>query len=191
MTLNWKHLLIWLVPCFALLLVFERIVRPAPRVRNYEIFTEMAYAAANESFSLSASLPGGMTQQPVQAGVVVRGQRPFPFGIGPEEAQRAGAELTNPVDSEPATLARGAEVYRVFCALCHGGDGNGRGPVIARGVLPPPSLMGARALAMPDGEMFHVLTLGQGNMSSYAAQVSETDRWSVIRHIRLLQERGK
>ena len=70
----------------------------------------------------------------------------------------------------------------------HAGDGSGQGPVVLRGMLPPPSLQAVRAVQMMDGEMFHILTMGQGNMSSYAAQIAAEDRWKVIRHVRSLQE---
>ena len=82
--------------CFLALIVLDSALRSNPRQRNYEAFTEMVYSRAGESQSRSASLPGGMTEQPLVDGVIVRGQRPFPFGTGPEEAQRAGRELANP-----------------------------------------------------------------------------------------------
>jgi mono/diheme cytochrome c family protein len=41
---------------------------------------------------------------------------------------------------------------------------------------------------MKDGQMFHVLTYGQGNMPSFAAQLSREDRWNVILHVRMLQK---
>jgi hypothetical protein len=45
---------------------------------------------------------------------------------------------------------------------------------------------------MKDGQMFHLLTLGQGqNMASYAAQLSEKERWLVIAYIRDLQQQGE
>jgi mono/diheme cytochrome c family protein len=183
------------VVCALALFGLEAVLRSNPRERNYEAFTEMVYSRASESLSASDVLPGGMTQQPIEEGVVVRGRMPFPFGLGLEEAQRAGRELRNPfapatVDAplDPAVLARGAEVYRVFCVVCHAADGMGRGSVVMRGMLPPPSFKGAHAIEIADGEMFHILTRGQGNMASYAAQVSADDRWKVIRHIRTLQE---
>ena len=55
-------------------------------------------------------------------------------------------------------------------------------------MLPPPFLTAARATQMADGEMFHILTYGQGNMASYAAQLTREERWMVIRHVRSLQE---
>lgn len=42
---------------------------------------------------------------------------------------------------------------------------------------------------MKDGQMFHVVTYGFGNMPSYAVQVSREDRWKAILHIRDLQRK--
>jgi hypothetical protein len=44
---------------------------------------------------------------------------------------------------------------------------------------------------MKDGQMFHILTHGQGNMASYAGQLLSADRWQVILHIRSLQQQAK
>lgn len=185
---SWKSYVAWCLPVFVVLLALEALLTPNHAERNYEVFTEMAYSKAAETLEASAVLPGGLTQQALVEGVVVRGQLPFRYGTGPEEAQRAGRELQNPYGDEPEVLARGGEVYSVFCAVCHGGDGNGQGSVVLRGMPPPPSLFAARAMTIADGEMFHVLTRGQGNMASYAAQVPEEDRWKVIRYVRSLQE---
>ena len=57
-------------------------------------------------------------------------------------------------------------------------------------MLPPPSFLAARAMEMPDGQMFHVLTLGQGNMPTFAAQLEPDDRWRVILHLRKVQKGG-
>jgi len=40
---------------------------------------------------------------------------------------------------------------------------------------------------MREGQMYHVISLGQGNMASYASQVTRDDRWRAILHIRRLQ----
>lgn len=171
------------------LLGLDAVVEPRYDVRNYEILTEMVYSKAQESFGESSFLPGRLTQQELVEGVVTRGELPFAYGEGSEEAQRAGRELVNPyAESSPEVLQRGRRVYGIYCANCHDKGGEGRGPVVQRGMLPPPSLLADRALAMPDGEMFHVVTRGQGNMKPHAAQVAAEDRWKAIRWIRSLQE---
>ncbi len=191
MSPKWKPYAAVLLPCMLILLILQAVLRRDPTARNVEIFTEMAYSRAYESLSRSPELPHGSTQQPLAEGVVLRGSLPFRFGAGPEEALRAGHELENPSSGDPADLARGGQLYQRFCAVCHGGDGAGGGSVVLRGMLPPPSLLAARASQMKDGEMFHILTKGQGIMASYAAQIAPEDRWKVIGYVRSLQGGGQ
>ncbi len=40
---------------------------------------------------------------------------------------------------------------------------------------------------MKDGQIFHVLTRGQGNMAPYAAQLDPAERWKVVTYLRSLQ----
>jgi mono/diheme cytochrome c family protein len=192
MSVATRAFLLTFVVVAVVLLALQFALAPDASRRNVEIFTEMVYSAAGESLARSEALTGGIVQQPLLAGVVVRGMPPFRYGDGPEEAQRAGRELVNPIAADDAdALASGAELFGSFCAPCHAGTGEGAGPVTRRGMLPPPSLLAARALAMPDGEIFHVLTRGQGNMASYAVQLSPEDRWAVILHVRSLQEAAR
>ncbi len=158
-----------------------------PTQRNYRVLPNMADSVAAEAQAPSAVLPGGMTMQPPPEGSIARDHLPLHYTATPEDAARAGAELRNPFAPEPQHLARGAAVYAAFCQVCHGGGGLGDGPVTRRGVPPPPSLLGENALNVPDGRMFHILTFGQNNMASYAAQIVREDRWKVILHVRALQ----
>lgn len=156
--------------------------------RNADLFPDMVYSPAAKS---QGEVGGEPTDRPLVAGVVPRGRLPFRYAAGPDEAKRAGAELVNPFKADDAAaLARGAEVYRVWCSVCHGTTGEGDGTVVLRGMLKPPSLLADRARTIADGEAFHIVTTGQGNMASYAAQVAPEDRWKAILHVRVLQ-RGK
>jgi mono/diheme cytochrome c family protein len=169
-------------------MILNRFVSADLTQRNYEAFTEMVYSKAGEPFASNQAMPGGKTQQPIVEGTVVRGHMPLGFAAGADEALRAGRELVSPIAADDtAALERGAELYSVYCIVCHDAAGKGRGPVVMRGMLPPPSLTAARASDMADGEMFHILTFGQGNMASYAAQLGREERWQVISHVRALQ----
>ena len=75
-----------------------------------------------------------------------------------------------------------------FCTPCHGVGGGGGGPVTSRGVPPPPSLLTDQIRSMPEGEMFHLLTFGKGNMASYRGQIDQTDRWKVVGYVGTLAE---
>jgi len=170
----------------------SQVLRKDLTQRNVEIFTEMAYSKAAESFSASPVLPGGLTQQDLVDGVIPRGALPLRSGPGEEEALRAGRELASPFEPDDASaLAAGRELYGIYCALCHDAGGNGQGPVVLHGMLPPPSLHAVRATQMADGQMFHVLTYGQGNMASYAAQMTREERWQVILYVRQLQKESQ
>jgi mono/diheme cytochrome c family protein len=43
----------------------------------------------------------------------------------------------------------------------------------------------ARGLA--DGQIFHIVTHGQGLMPAHGSQVAQEDRWKIVHYIRSLQ----
>jgi mono/diheme cytochrome c family protein len=161
--------------------------------RGVEVFPNMVDSLAAEPYTASPVFADGAAHRPPPAGTIPVGYPPLHYAATPEDAKRAGRELASPLSSSPgagdtAALARGATVYRDFCQTCHGAKGLGDGPVAQRGFPAPPSLLAPNALAMADGQMFHVLTYGQGNMPSYAAQLDRADRWQAILHVRELQK---
>ena len=89
-----------------------------------------------------------------------------------------------------ASIERGSNVYRTFCISCHGPNGAGDGPVTQRGFPPPPSMLTGKSPQMKDGQLFHILTYGQGSMAPFAAQLSRDLRWDVINYVRDLQSKA-
>jgi mono/diheme cytochrome c family protein len=161
-------------------------LKRATTARNLEWPTQMQYSPAAHSQTPNQVLPNRMTQQMPVPGTIPRGFQPFHYGPGAEEAARAGRELKNPFAPTEQNLARGKQVYVNYCAVCHGATGAGDGPIIPQ-YPNPPSYKTETSRAMPDGAMFHVITVGRNNMPSHAAQVSAGDRWKVILYIRQLQ----
>jgi mono/diheme cytochrome c family protein len=161
-----------------------------PEQPNYEFLPEMVDSlAAYDTFAPNPNTPDGKTILTRVPGTIARGRMPLHFGPGPAEAERAGRERMSPIPESPAARARGERVFKTFCAVCHGAAGEGDGPVIGKFPMPP-SLVAERAKKMPDGQIWHVITFGQGLMASYAAQVEEADRWKVVQHLRALQAKG-
>ena len=181
-----------LVAAIVVVVILHFFVNPDQSQRSYQILADMhdsvPYDAQSAHLGLGAGSgdPNRFLPPPGSAAV---GYPAFRYEATPEDAIRAGAELQNPESSDDAVaLERGAFVYRTFCEMCHAANGDGQGPMTKRGVPPPPSLLAERARAMKDGQMYHLLTLGQGNMAPYASQIERADRWKVILHLRSLQK---
>ena len=147
---------------------------------------DMAYTVPYDPYDPNPMTANGATLMlPPEGAVPVDGVY-FPYGPGREEAARAGAEVNNPLEANKVNLKRGKHIFDTYCAVCHGSEGNGDGPIIGR--FPnPPSLHGERAKTIADGEMYHIISKGQGLMASYAAQILPDDRWRAVHYIRRLQ----
>ena len=116
-------------------------------------------------------------------GTVPRGFEPYPYTKDPEAA---GRELKNPLEPTKTVLVRGQAVFNTYCIVCHGPRGEGNGYIIPK-FPQPPSLQSDKVRGWPDGRIYHVITIGQGLMPSYASQVSTGDRWAAILYVRVLQ----
>ncbi len=157
---------------------------------NLELLPSMVRTPAAKGFTPNAAFPDGKTLQPPVPGTIRRGAAPLHFGVGAEEAERAGEELQAPVPGDPkAALERGRVVYSTFCLPCHGAGGWGDGLVVQSGFVSPPPLLGPRALSMKEGQLFHIVTHGQGDMSPHAAQIEREDRWQAVLWIREMRRR--
>jgi mono/diheme cytochrome c family protein len=176
--------------------VVAAAMRRDPSSPNFSFMREMVDSVPFDSYAPNPALPNGRTLQPPIPGTIARGDMPLHFTATPEDALRAGEELRNPFgdslfwgEPDAEALARvdaGAEAYRIYCLPCHGATGTGDGPVVMRGFPPPPPPSPERILS--DGQMFHIITFGQGNMPSYASQVSPEDRWRIILYMRSMQQ---
>ncbi len=120
-----------------------------------------------------------------QPGALAAGEAPYPYAQN--EADRAGAELVNPLEPTPTVLAHGKFVYESFCIACHGAKGAGDGKVTA--LFPkPPSLMTQKVRDWPDGQLVHRPMRGQNSMPSHARQIDQSEAWAVVLWIREMQK---
>ena len=99
--------------------------------------------------------------------------------------------LVNPLPQNADVLARGKEVFRVNCAMCHGPQAQGNGTVgnflVEGGYIRPPNLTAPATTNKTDGEIFSIVTNGIVVMPQFKNLLSENDRWSVIEYLRTLQ----
>ena len=51
----------------------------------------------------------------------------------------------------------------------------------------PPTFHSERARKFEDGMIYHIITVGQNVMPSYASQVNREERWAIVNYVRALQ----
>ncbi len=91
-----------------------------------------------------------------------------------------------PVPVTAELMARGKERYTINCAICHGDTGVGNGMAKQFGHTTVASLHQERLREMPEGEIFHTIAKGRGNMGAYP-HIKLEDRWAIIAYVRALQ----
>lgn len=153
---------------------------------NFEYAPDMVSSVAYDAFAPNPNTPDGKTLMLPAKGSIPRNYQPFHYGPGPEEATRAARELTNPYPASAEASERGKVAFLRYCSHCHGTGGLGDGPVTSR--FPrPPSLLADHAKGLADGQVFHIITHGQGLMPAHGSQVSPEDRWKIVHHLRAMQ----
>lgn len=96
--------------------------------------------------------------------------------------------------SRPTVLAgsvsstRGAELFQVYCAMCHGPAGAGGGTVN----VGAPTLNTARVAGLTDGFIYSYIRYGGIIMPQYGDKITSIDdRWAVVDYVRSLAPRGQ
>jgi mono/diheme cytochrome c family protein len=93
---------------------------------------------------------------------------------------------TNPLPVDLPLLRRGQERYNIYCALCHGATGSGKGIMTQYGMVGVASITDELHRLMPDGEYYNVISNGKGRMLAYGPQIKVRDRWAIVAYIRAL-----
>ena len=153
---------------------------------GYSYFPDMENSQAFETYAENPVWEDGKTNQLPPEGTVPREMIPFDFEKTDVNRTWAGQELDNPYQGDAEIVDRGKELYGIYCINCHGDKGDGKGFLYTSGKYPypPATLLSDKIKDNPDGEIFHVITVGFGMMGSHAAQVIPDDRWKIITYIR-------
>jgi mono/diheme cytochrome c family protein len=127
------------------------------------------------------------------------GAVPYYYEDTEDERARAMREiLENPFPITEDGLARGEELYNLYCGICHGEKGDGLGYLvreedpargITAGVYPaaPANFLQDTFYNSSNGRYYHSIMYGKNVMGAYADKLSYEERWQVIHWIRALQ----
>lgn len=158
--------------CAALSLVF---------LAGCSLKQDMAHQPKNKPLSPSDFFSDGRSERPLVENTVARGWIANDELFVPKESNKFPLPVTQEL------LDRGENRYNIFCAPCHGLQGDGNGMVVVRGMKRPPSYHQDRLRQVPNGYVYDVITNGFGAMMGYSAQVPPRDRWTIVAYVRALQ----
>ncbi len=157
---------------------------------NYQFFPNMYESVAYETYVESDAfnsvngLQGKSGQLPAE-GSIKRGFVPYGIPNTNEGYALAKATLTSPLDSLSSNPEKGKELFNIYCAICHGESGNGKGKLVEREkILGIPSY---KDREINPGSIFHVVTYGLNSMGSHANQLSQEERWIVADYVMKLR----
>ena len=145
--------------------------------------TDTEPTAATTTASETAAMPPGMGMgmgRGPQSGMMARHHAAIP-------AEYAG--LTNPVTADEASLERGADLYALHCASCHGDGGMGDGPAGAA-LDPAPAPIARTSQRMGDDYFFWRTSEGGAEFSTtmpaWKTALDEEGIWDLINYIQAL-----
>ena len=148
---------------------------------NYQFFPDMYEAVSYETYSEHNVFKGGVEAQVPAKGSIKRGFVPYEIPNTPEGYALAKATLKSPLDSLSINQDKAKELYTVYCAICHGDAGDGKGNLVVKEkFLGVPSY---KDREITDGSVFHVITYGLNSMGSHANQLSQEERWVVADYV--------
>ena len=148
---------------------------------NYQYFPNMYESVGYETYSESDAFKNGIEAQLPAEGTVNRGFEPFEYENSTEGYELAKANLKSPLDSLGRNPEKAKELFEIYCATCHGNNGNGNGKLVEREkFLGVPSY---KDRVITEGSIYHVITYGLNSMGSHANQLSPQERWLVTDYV--------
>ena len=148
---------------------------------NYQYMPNMYEAVSYETYAQSDAFKNGKEGQLPVEGTIKRGFVPYEYPNTTEGYDLAKANLKSPLDSTTVDFEKAKGLYEIYCAICHGNAGNGKGKLVTQG-----KFLGVPSYAdrvITEGSVFHVQTYGLNSMGSYANQLNQHERWLVSAYV--------
>ncbi len=150
---------------------------------NYQYFPNMYSPVPYEAYGEYDVFPDQQEALLPPDHTIPRGWQPYDYPNTTEGLELAKAELQNPLEITEENIAAGEHLYTIYCAVCHGDKGDGKGILATR-----EKFLGIPSYADPGrnivmGGIYHVETYGLNAMGSYASQTNEMERWQIAMHV--------
>jgi hypothetical protein len=149
---------------------------------NYQYFPNMYESVGYETYSESAAFKDGKEGQLPVAGTIKRGFVPYEYENSTVGYELAKLNSKSPIDSiSVEDYDKSKELYGIYCGICHGDAGDGKGKLVTQGkFLGIPSY---KDRVITEGSIYHVQTYGLNSMGSYANQLNQRERWLIAAYV--------
>jgi len=156
---------------------------------NYQYMPDMYEPIGYEAYGEYDVFENGQEAKLPVEGTIPRGWMPYDYENNPQDASAAKANLKNPLPYTQDNYVEGKSLYTIYCAVCHGDKGDGKGILAEREkILGIPSYDDA-GRAITEGSVYHVMYYGLNNMGSYAAQTTIEERWQIDHYVMSLKDK--
>lgn len=154
---------------------------------NYQYFPDMYKPVGYETYGEYDIFVNQQEAKLPVEGTVPRGWMPYDYPDTPDGRADAKANLENPLPRTEENLIEGKALYTIYCAVCHGDNGEGKGILVEREkILGVPSYDDA-GRAITQGSVYHAMYYGLNTMGSYAVQTDEKERWQIAHYVMKLK----
>lgn len=154
---------------------------------NYQYMPNMYESVGYETYGEYGVFPGGQEAMLPAKGSIPRGWMPYDYENSNIGYQTAKDTLKNPIRYTKENEEKGKELYNIYCAICHGEKGDGKGTLVKREkILGVPSYADI-GRAITEGSIYHVMYYGINSMGSYASQTNEQERWQIVQYVEKLK----
>lgn len=148
----------------------------------------MDYQEKFEAQEANSFFADGRAMRAPVPGTIARGwlKEDSAWWTGRDES---GEYVNNPVELTMEVMERGQDRYNIYCAVCHGLAGDGKGIIMTGpyGYVPAPTYHSELLRARKDGYLFDAISYGVRSMPGYGQQIAVADRWAIVAYVRALQ----
>lgn len=150
---------------------------------NYQYMPNMYSPVGYNTYGEYEIFPGGQAAMTPPSGTIARGWKPYEYENSTAGLLLAKEELQNPLAVTEKNLDQGAHLFNLYCAVCHGKNGDGQGVLVKREKFLGVPSFGDPGRIITAGGIYHVQMYGLNSMGSHASQTSEKERWQITMHV--------
>jgi len=163
---------------------------------GYEFMPDMYRSPSLEIYSSNSFFKDSLNARIPVVGTIPRGFIPFEYDNTLDDYLLAGVELENPLDYNEENTEKGKQLYQMFCAHCHGKNGDGKGsishPVYAAIPSYADNVMirrtGGNMNNLAAGNIYHAIYYGLNAMGPHNTLVNDKERWLITMYVQELQK---